>query len=69
MLITTVVLDYPPQIDEAVFEPEVKGGEGDFATLRCAVQGNPTPTISWKKGNLVVSTYRKYFLNTKCSPK
>lgn len=50
-----VTLDYPPQVDEQIFEPEVQAGEGDYAVLRCAVKGNPNPDIEWSKEGLLVS--------------
>ncbi|XP_025834692.1 papilin-like [Agrilus planipennis] len=45
---------YPPVIEEETFEPEVTAGEGDYATLKCSVRGNPNPDITWKKGNLLI---------------
>ncbi|XP_031341557.1 papilin isoform X1 [Photinus pyralis] len=45
---------YPPVIDEEKFQPQVSAGEGDFATLDCSVQGNPTPQIAWRKGDLII---------------
>ncbi|KAK4885313.1 hypothetical protein RN001_001584 [Aquatica leii] len=45
---------YPPKVDDARFQPEISAGEGDYATLDCSVLGNPTPRISWRKGNLII---------------
>ncbi|KYB26517.1 Papilin-like Protein [Tribolium castaneum] len=54
--------DYsPPKIDVQTYEPEVQGLIGDHVTLRCAVTGNPTPKISWKKDDLLIDgTQAKY---------
>lgn len=51
------VLVHPPAVDDTKFEPEINAGEGDYATLDCSVKGNPTPTITWKKGNLLVDDF------------
>ncbi|XP_065171313.1 papilin-like isoform X3 [Atheta coriaria] len=45
---------YAPVIDEDSYEPAVTAREGDFATLSCSVRGNPHPTISWSKDNLII---------------
>ncbi|XP_022911513.1 papilin isoform X2 [Onthophagus taurus] len=45
---------YPPQIIESEFQPEITAGEGDYVMLRCAISGNPNPTISWKRGDLMI---------------
>lgn len=50
-----VFLDYPPQVDEIQFEPEIEAPIGGSVVLKCAVRGNPTPTIAWSKEGLLVS--------------
>lgn len=53
--ILSSVLDVPPKVDDHVFEPEVHALIGDQAVLRCAVSGNPNPSITWSKDNTIVS--------------
>lgn len=55
------LLDYPPQIDEVHFEPEIEAPIGGSVVLKCAVRGNPSPEISWSKEGLLVSVLRKIY--------
>lgn len=54
-LITVItLLAYPPEIVEEEFEPIVTAGEGDYATLRCSIRGNPKPVFTWSKDEVLV---------------
>lgn len=48
-------VDYPPQVDEIQFQPEIEAPLGGSVVLKCAVRGNPSPSISWSKEGLLVS--------------
>ncbi|KAK9688591.1 ADAM-TS Spacer 1 [Popillia japonica] len=45
---------YPPEIVEEEFEPIVTAGEGDYATLRCSIRGNPKPVFTWSKDEVLI---------------
>lgn len=50
----------PPRI--VATEPEVREEEGGYATLRCIVRGQPTPSVVWKKGGSNVSVFQLFKL-------
>ncbi|GJQ76338.1 hypothetical protein Trydic_g2060 [Trypoxylus dichotomus] len=45
---------YAPEIIEEEFQPVVTAGEGDYATLKCAIRGNPKPVFTWSKNNVLI---------------
>ncbi|XP_060846635.1 papilin isoform X4 [Rhopalosiphum padi] len=52
---TTAIMqekESPPQIVTA--DSNVEADEGNYATLRCIVIGNPTPTIVWQKNTTLI---------------
>ncbi|XP_026818119.1 papilin isoform X3 [Rhopalosiphum maidis] len=52
---TTAIMqekESPPQIVTA--DSNVEADEGNYATLRCVVIGNPTPTIVWQKNTTLI---------------
>ncbi|XP_027848870.1 papilin isoform X1 [Aphis gossypii] len=52
---TTAIMqekESPPQI--VTVDSNVEADEGNYATLRCIVIGNPTPTIVWQKNTTLI---------------
>lgn len=54
----------PPSIQDDV-ESEVEAEEGSYVTLKCVARGNPTPRITWRKGDIFIDgtkpRYRIHF--------
>ncbi|XP_069673465.1 papilin isoform X4 [Periplaneta americana] len=52
----------PPRFEEPQTEGEVRAEEGNYVTLNCVARGRPTPTITWRRGSVVIDGSGRYKL-------
>lgn len=52
----------PPTI--VADEADITAEEGSYATLKCTIRGSPTPVITWKKDNTIVSLQKGKMINS-----
>ncbi|KAJ9585100.1 hypothetical protein L9F63_020556, partial [Diploptera punctata] len=49
-----------PRIENATVASRIQAEEGTYVTLKCSATGNPIPTITWKKGSIVIDGSGRY---------
>jgi hypothetical protein len=48
------ISDEAPRFEETETEPQVRAEEGNYVIIHCIARGRPTPTVTWRKGAVVV---------------